>query len=241
MKKLSVLLLVISTSFLFTGCLKTYKTVDDYNTAMLEVQKNHPSYTLEVKKTINVNKPDEIYFKSYKKGNKWKAEATLKGQKEIYQILLNDGTDIYSYTPGGKFAIALPKIKDKDFGVDLQKISNPIYGLFDWKSPDPILKDDSAPVFVNEKDSKNGFQCRLISFGEHKEICVNDEYGIAVYEKTQFLDKKGNKSEFITDVISIDTSEINDDTFMFPEGVQKMSLDTILSGMKSAFQNLKKQ
>ena len=91
--------------------------------------------------------------------------------------------------------------------------------------------------FVNNKDNRNGFDCRLIKLDDSSEICVSDELGISVYQHF-FVDdpkNKGDKFEMTFDLVNVDTSELTDDTFRLPNGIKKMSVGNMFKQMTEMF------
>ncbi len=240
MKKISALILLLFIMITFTGCLKKYKTVEDYSNAMYALQNSFPAYTLKVKKVLTISKTDEFYYTTYRKGDKWKLETSKTQDGEVSQVVVCDGKDIYSYTPGGKFAVSMPKFKDISQEEYILS-SYPLNGIFNWNDADDLIANNSSPAITNNKERRNGFDCRLISYGDNKEICVSDKYGISVYEKTSFQDKfnKDRNVETTTDVIYINNEDIDDSVFELPENIKKVSVDEAINEMKKLFNNIK--
>ncbi len=239
MKKLMILTVLIGVSCLFTGCLKIYKEVSEYVEDMNLVQKETPSYSAEVKRNITINNTEEITYKTYKKGDKWKTEQYKRGGGEVYNILIFDGEEVYSYAPGSKFAVSIPKLNN-DKAPSINQ-ANPLNPLFEWSTQLPVHIDKPVtPEFVNNKEKKNGFDCRLISYGPERTVCVSDKYGIAVYEQISFKDRQGKNFSMETNVTSVDTTELDDSVFELPENVKKLSINEAINEMKNLLKTFKK-
>jgi outer membrane lipoprotein-sorting protein len=221
-------------SFVLTGCSKNYKSVDEYSEAMKAVRDANVSYTIEAKqKTGTV----ELYIRTFIKGDKWKAETSMNGGLSYTNTTLYDGKDLLVYSAGSPFAVTSPDIDmsgkaDIDTKKKMINLLNPLYGLFDWKDGFNVFSfsETASPVFVNKKDKKNGFECRLISFPDDREVCVNDKYGIAVYQKMSLNNAKQAMygKEIVHDVVIIDTSEIADSVFKLSPGVKRMDVASVL-------------
>ena len=126
---------------------------------------------------------------------------------------------------------------------------NPTGPLFYWRDGIAIeaamggepLIDNKNAQFVNQKAKMNDFDCRLIKFGDEREACVNDEYGIAVYHKliTKNPKNPSETTELTLDLVKVDTNDIPDSTFELPRGVKKADLDTMLDNMSKMMQSYK--
>lgn len=224
-----------------TGCTKNYKTVDEYSNAMKIVKDGNSSYTIEAKQNIgNI----ELYYKSYIKGDKWKTETSMNGGRSYMFTTQYDGVDLLTYSQGSPYATinpAMDMIKDEDSETKSMTINsqNPVYPLFNWKNGFYIfsMMETETPVFLNNKDNKNGFECRLIKFSDEREACISDKYGIAVYQKIIADDIKhpGQKQKTTINLVKIDTSDIDDSTFELPSGVKKMDMDAMLDNISKMF------
>ena len=236
MKK-SYFIFALSCIFMLTGCSKNYKTVDEYSDAMNAIKESNSSYTIEAKQTMG---SIEVYYRSFIKGNQWKTETSMNGGNSYMSTTQYDGTDLLTFAPGSAYAMINPAmdiIKDEDSETRMMTINsqNPVYSLLNWRNNFSIfsMPETETPVFLNNKDSKNGFECRLIKFSDEREACISDKYGMAVYQKMIIGDIKNPeaKKEIILNVLKIDTSNIEDSTFELPNGVEKVSMDAFLDNI----------
>ena len=204
MKKLLPIIVILC----FVGCAKKYKSVEEYANAMRAVQQSHKSYTLEMKQLTPFA---DSYLRVYKKNNLWKNQlSTTTGRTFIYNTLF-DGVDVFGYGDDTTWATILTsdEMKGNDISRDLFNWDRPKFGLPDMQN--------NEPQFINHNDKKNGFDCRLIKYGDFYEVCVSDTLGIAVYIKVRL----GKDIEIEQDVVKIDTSELPDSTFVLPSDKQK--------------------
>ena len=232
--------LVFGALVLLTGCNKNYKTVDEYNTAMDAVKSKVPAYTAEATQEVY---GADLYYRTYIKGDKWKLEASMNGGKSYMTTVLYDGSDLWTYSAHSVYAVKNPAVEmlgshmnpaDIKNIIDMQ---NPVLSLINWRH---VLTDKSSALdednvkFVNQKVTMNGFDCRMIDFGDGREACINDNYGIAVYHKFS-APNLGNQSEILEttlNLVKVDTSDIPDSVFEFPAGVKKADMDTMLNDLK---------
>ena len=236
MKKIYIIS-VLFCIFILTGCTKNYKTVGEYSDAMQAIKNGNSSYTIEAKQNVgDIN----FYYRSFIKGDKWKTETSMNGGASYMSTTQYDGTDLLTFTQGSPYAMINPvmdMIKDEDSETKNITINyqNPVYPLFNWKNGFNIfsMPETETPVFLNNKDNKNGFECRLIKFSNEREACISDKYGIAVYQNAVFDDVKrpGEKQETTINLVKIDTSDIPDSTFDLPKGVEKMDMDAMLDNI----------
>lgn len=239
MKKIFCLCALISMCLL-TGCTKNYKTVSEYNAAMKKVRASIPAYTIEVKQSIPML---ELYYRSFHKGDKWKTETSMNSGNSYAMTTLYDGIDLLTYSAGSPFALSNPMMeilsKENDETKQMAiKMSNPIMSIFDWAEDFNSLEDlnDENASFIDNKANKNGFDCRMISLNNNKEVCINDKYGIAVYSKMTFENPKTKLTEEMElNVIKIDTTDLPESTFELPAGVKKQTLDKILSQFENEY------
>lgn len=240
MKKI-YFILAISSMLLLTGCTKNYKSVNEYATAMETIKKAQTSYTIEAKQKVGTI---EFYYKSYIKGDKWKTETSMNGGSSIMSTTLYDGEELLTYAEGSPYAMKNPAMdmineetaESKTFIINSQ---NPVYPILYWKDGFNIftMGESENPTFLNNKDNRNGFDCRLIKFSNEREACISDTYGVAAYHKVLVEDikNKGSKQETTIDLVKISTSELDDSTFELPKGVKKMDLDSMLGELKNMF------
>ena len=250
MKKMRVALLMMASVLVFSGCTKTYKTVDEYETAMKTVAAKIPAYTVEVKQVANNG---NLYFKTYIKGDKWKTEMSMNEGSSYAAGMLYDGVDLLSYSQGSPYAVKNPMLEIVKKEADSETLKaiintqNPTGGLFYWRDGialaalDEPIGDSKNAEFTNQKAKMNGFDCRMIKFGDTREACVSDKYGIAVYHKltTPNPQKPGVTDELTLNLVKIDTNDIPDSTFELPSGVKKADLDTMLNNMSKMMQSYK--
>lgn len=229
--------------FMLTGCTKNYKTVEEYSNAMQTVKNGISSYTIEARQNVgNI----ELYYRSFIKGDKWKTETSMNGGSSYMSTTQYDGVDLLTYSQGSPYAMinpAMDMIKDEDAETKMITINsqNPVYPLLNWKNGFNIfsMPETENPVFLNNKDNKNGFECRLIKFSDEREACIIDKYGIAAYQKMIVDDIKhpGQKQETTINLVKIDTSDIDNSTFELPSGVKKMDMDAMLDNISKMFKN----
>ncbi len=241
MKKLGMMVFLLAGVVMLSGCTKTYKTVDEYETAIKEVTAKIPAYTIEAKQNVN---GAELYYKTFVKGDKWKSEISMNGGSSYMAAILYDGTDLLSYSQGSPYALKNPMLdmlKDMDSETVKAAINsqNPTGPLFYWREGLalaallPAEEDGSGAQFENQKSNMNGFDCRLIKFDDSREACVSDKYGIAVYHKLVAPNPKNpaEKQEVALNLVKIDTTDIPDSTFDLPSGVKKADFDTMMNDM----------
>ena len=241
MKKLGMMVFLLAGVVMLSGCTKTYKTVDEYETAIKAVTAKIPAYTIEAKQNVN---GAELYYKTFVKGDKWKSEISMNGGSSYMAAILYDGTDLLSYSQGSPYALKNPMLdmlKDMDSETVKAAINsqNPTGPLFYWREGLalaallPAEEDNSGAQFENQKSNMNGFDCRLIKFDDSREACVSDKYGIAVYHKLVAPNPKNpaEKQEVALNLVKIDTTDIPDSTFDLPSGVKKADFDTMMNDM----------
>lgn len=231
MKKKIFILTALLSLFMLTGCTKNYKTVDEYSQAMKEVQ-SKTSYTLTINQQVGTTSTSYI---SKIKGNKWKLSMSLDGKNSLKDIIY-DGTEILQYTPNSKFATIIPG--GEDYSLLTGAMLNPAIGLVNWNE-ELFTYDTKKGTFTNNKDVKNGFDCRLITYSEAGETyCVSDKYGIAVYGEFKNTAGKDSFSN-IFNITAIDTTEIPDSEFELPAGMRKMSFDEMMSEFTRNIEKMK--
>ncbi len=251
MKKFYLLSLVIAL-FLTAGCTKNYKTVDEYIEAMQQVKAGYNNtYTIDA--VVDIKEPRKNtngYYRSYVKNNKWKIEMSEDEGATFPSAMLYDGKEILIYSDDSPYAMVNPismvleMEKDpvkKEMMVNTQ---NPVMILYNWEKDFDIIPRETPLTgeFVNNNEVRNDIKCRLIKFGEEKEVCVSDKTGIAVYLQESATNPKNPniKSTLTLNLKKFDTSDIPDSTFILPEGKKKMSFESILNDMSKMFKNMKK-
>ena len=179
---------------------KKYKNVEEYAKAMKAVQQVQKSYTLEAK----VHNSWDSYYKAYIKKNLWKYVITTELSRNHSETVLYDGNKTVSYEEGSSKRATETK---------LQNISKK---LLDWDVPNCFYNLGNHQFeFVNHNANMNGYDCRLIKYGNNYEFCVNDELGIAVYSKIKYKTRSGT-NEIITNLLKADTKELPDSIFVLP-------------------------
>lgn len=217
------LIYICAAALLLSGCTRNYKTVDEYETAMENVRNSHESYTIEMKQSLPIA---EFYYKIYIKGDKWKTEVSMNGGKSFINSSLYNGKTLVDFADGSEYAVESPMFEAlRNANLDKYKAAidsnNPASPLFYWKDGAAIKASDKKdePQFLSNFVRKNGFTCRMIKFDNDRTACINDKYGIAVYQKVD---------ENIINVQKIDTSDIPDSTFELPKNVKIVSMDKML-------------
>ena len=138
------------------------------------------NYTIDA--VIQSKEPGKItegYYRTNIKNNKWKLEASDDEGTTFNSTMLYDGKEILIYSPDSPYAMINPismvlnmtkEQKEKEFLIN---IHNPITMLVNWEKDFNINSEQtSVGEFVNNRDSRNGFSCRLIQFGSEKEVCA---------------------------------------------------------------------
>ncbi|MBO4675879.1 MAG: hypothetical protein J5601_07350 [Elusimicrobiaceae bacterium] len=217
-------LLIFTIMSCLIGCAPKYKSVEQYAEDMKAVQQKHKSYTLELEHLTSVA---DTYYRVYKKNNLWKSELSANHGRAFLFTVLFDGKDVVAYGNSGQSATILDPQTARTNGGDASE------NLFNWNEP----KGEGIPQFVNNKEQKNGFDCRLIKYGDSYEVCVNDTLGIAVYVKRKITEN----SEIIINLIKADTAELPDSIFVLPDNKQKIAAEQMLEKFSKQAQNTKKQ
>ena len=235
MKRISLMLLV-PLLFMLTGCTKKYKTFNEYYDAMKKLKSANNSYIIETKQSAGNN---EVYYRTYVKGLKWKTESSLNGGNSYADTILYDGTDVLTYTPGSPDAIVNPFVEildDESKNMAINAI-NPTNVLINWKDLYSMMlgnQDSSNPEIIENNTSKNGFKCRLIKLDNEREACVSDKYGIAVYHKMNGKTLRGKTQTIITNLVKIEIKDIPNSTFDLPPGVKKADLTSVLDKLNNS-------
>lgn len=233
MKKL-LCLSVLASICLLTGCTKNYKTVGEYEDAMKTVRDSHQSYTMEVKQDIaSLN----MYYKTFVKDNKWKTEISMNGGTSYASGMLYDGSELLQYSQGSPYAVINPASDMlKDDNKEAMELSmsmlNPSLSLLYWSDS----LDYGNAVFGNNKETKNGYECRMIQYGDSKEVCVSDKLGVAVYVRLK-NDKTGGDVTY--NLVKIATNDIPDSEFGLPAGIKKMDMDQMLDDLERKMKSMK--
>ncbi len=242
MKKNGIIVFLLAGVVMLSGCTKTYKTVDEYESAMKSVFAKIPAYTIEVKQNVNGR---DLYYRTYLKGDKWKTEASIDGGNSYTATILYDGADLVAYPQGSPYAVKNPMIemiknKDKETVkavIDTQNHTSPLfYWREGWAAASLQTPGDnnSNAKFENQKANINGFDCRMIKFENSREACVSDKYGIAVYHKLSvpMPQKPGENLNVILNLVKIDTTDIPESTFELPSGMKKIDINTLSQMLK---------
>ena len=223
MKKFMILGLLSST-ILLAGCTKKYDSVENYAEAMKAVQQSHKSIKMEVQ---SLSWMADSYAKSFFKDNKWRADQSMNGGRTYFRTVLYDGTDIVSYTNNTKFATLISTPKNEEELNLMTSVNNIAAKLLDWNNPTCLCSAQNIkPEFVNEKDNKNGFPCRLIKYGNDYEACISDKLGFAVYVKSRFAGLEDK--ETVYNLVSVETDTVQDAEVLLPEGLKKITLENML-------------
>lgn len=190
---------------------------------------------------IPKNLPEKYEFDNiaYIKGNKARVEVKPKFLDSRNTTTIYNGENVYQYENGKNEAVLVTQGINDALEEILQL--TPAYSLLNFK-PGVLEKNKSNslkdPVIINSNDSKNGFKCRLIKFGDKREICVSDEYKIAVYEKY--------KNELLGEVVeknvySIYTGPISNFEFELPKEMKIKKLDEVVNELDKTIQSIKQK
>ena len=216
-------LLIFTIMSCLVGCAPKYKSVEQYAEDMKAVQQKHKSYTLELEHLTPIA---DTYNRVYKKNNLWKSDLSANHGRDFMYTVLFDGQDVVGYGNRGQWATILnPQTAGMD-GGDASAY------LFNWNEH----KGEGSPQFVNNKERKNGFDCRLIKYGDSYEVCVNDTLGIAVYVKRKITEN----FEVVINLIKADTAELPDSMFVLPNNKQKITAEQMLGNFSKQAQNTTK-
>lgn len=236
MKKSLLTTLALGTCLLMTGCTKNYDTVEEYSKDMDKV-KNSGSYVLEAKMTTD---SAAFYYKTSVKGEKWKTEFSMNNGGSYMTTTEYDGKDVFVLSSGSPQAIISPinsimGKEDPEMKKQMINSQNPTNSLINWMEDSNFLKlsKESTSKFINQKDKKNGFDCRMIKLSDTKEACIIDKYGIAAYQKTSIPSYKnpGTINEMKMDLVKIEKVNLDDSVFDLPKGVKKVDMNTALDEM----------
>ncbi len=228
MKK-GVLLALILSIFLFTGC-KRYDSIVEYVQAMQEVRTKLNSYTLEV--DVSTNGTDEHYI-AYIKHSKWKTEK-IDNNKAYIDGILFDGKEVWTYSNSKSSAVQVPfrlmlamqGINTNKTNDTVMKIVNPVGVLLTWSLNEMTGEVNEESWDFGKMKKYNGYRCRMIeSLDNDDVVCVSDKYGVAVYAKIQ--DSKTNKTvEY--NVKNISNRDLSEKDMDVPDGIKKISISGIL-------------
>ncbi len=209
------LVFAIAVVCLVSGCTKKYDSVEEYAKDMKAVQQAQKSYALEFE-TLSLS---DMYYQSYTKKDLWKYSWSSNRGKNYTFTVLNDGKNTVMYNAPSKWATET-------------KMGNIASELFDWDKPNCFYGlGDNKFEFVNNNAKMNGFDCRLIKYGDNYEACVNDKLGIAVYLKIMYKNAYSEIVEKTTNLLKADTKELPDSTFVLPRDKQIVSLQEKLKQM----------
>ena len=209
------LMLAIIVLCFASGCTKKYDNVEEYAKDMKAVQQAKKSYSLEFE-TLSLS---NMYYKSYIKKDLWKYSWSLNQGKSYMSTVLNDGKHTVIYSPSSQWATET-------------KMGNIVSELFDWDQPNCFYDlGDNNFEFVNNNAKMNGFNCRLIKYGDNYEACINDELGIAVYLKIKYKNSYSEIIENTTNLLKADTKELPDSTFVLPNDKQIVTPEQKLKEM----------
>ena len=209
------LVLAIAAVCLATGCTKEYDSVEEYAKDMRTVQQAQKSYALEFE-TLSLS---DMYYQSYIKKDLWKYSMSSNHGKNYMFTVLNDGKNTVMYNNSSKWA-------------NETKMGNIASELLDWDKPNSFyVLSGNKFEFVDNNAKMNGFNCRLIKYGDNYEACINDKLGIAVYLKIKYKNTYLETVENITNLLKADTKELPDSTFVLPSDKQIVTLQDKLKQM----------
>ncbi|MBO7672049.1 hypothetical protein J6S88_01430 [bacterium] len=209
------LVLAIAAVCLATGCTKEYDSVEEYAKDMKAVQQAQKSYALEFE-TLSLS---DMYYQSYIKKDLWKYSMSSNHGKNYMFTVLNDGKNTVMYNNSSKWA-------------NETKMGNIASELLDWDKPNSFyVLSGNKFEFVDNNAKMNGFNCRLIKYGDNYEACINDKLGIAVYLKIKYKNTYLETVENITNLLKADTKELPDSTFVLPSDKQIVTLQDKLKQM----------
>lgn len=178
------LIIVMFATLLLTGCaknsttFKSYKTVNEYEQAMTSVKNNFPAFSFE--------------GHLYNDAGDWKIKAYIKNKlvRQDQETIPFIMTAISSYTPDGLF------IGDKRISLNDGPKTKEFYKLMAaykltaWNSPE-FQKNITKKSFTSRYAQVNNIKCRMIHYVENNsneiDVCVNDDYGVAVYYEAKGL------------------------------------------------------
>lgn len=208
-------MLAIAAVCLATGCTKEYDSVEEYAKDMKAVQQAQKSYALEFE-TLSLS---DMYYQSYIKKDLWKYSMSSNHGKNYMFTVLNDGKNTVMYNNSSKWA-------------NETKMGNIASELLDWDKPNSFyVLSGNKFEFVDNNAKMNGFNCRLIKYGDNYEACINDKLGIAVYLKIKYKNTYLETVENITNLLKADTKELPDSTFVLPSDKQIVTLQDKLKQM----------
>ena len=160
-----------------------------------------------------------MYYQSYIKKDLWKYSMSSNHGKNYMFTVLNDGKNTVMYNNSSKWA-------------NETKMGNIASELLDWDKPNSFyVLSGNKFEFVDNNAKMNGFNCRLIKYGDNYEACINDKLGIAVYLKIKYKNTYLETVENITNLLKADTKELPDSTFVLPSDKQIVTLQDKLKQM----------
>lgn len=200
-------------TILLTGCVKnsatvkTYKTVNDYEKAYMNVQKQYHAMHFEG------NQGNDIKFSVYIKGNKWREKYTqiINGKSYYFDIIKND-TGTYVLTHNGY--------------KNAREMRTIIYPLLNWYNSNGIKGIGIKKSFLDNNANINGINCRKIQYRSHIshiklenepvdatiDACISDKYGVAVFYSVNFTNEKASQIDWI-EIKKIEVDDIPDSMF----------------------------
>lgn len=246
MKRASVVVCVIASVLLLTGCgIKKYKTVEDYKKAMFAVQNLQRGFTYEVSAEMSGEVNSNLYYKTIVKDNKWKTGLSMNGGSSYYNGMIYDGKDLIQYSAKSPYAMKNPAMDImKDYSSDSDEVRSmfatiaPSLQLLYWDCNLYGISMQDAK-FVDNKAKMNGYKCRLIKFGDVAEACVSDELGMAVYYKTSITDEKLSQTA-ILNLVKFNKDEVTDADLALPAGVKLMDLDQMMQELSNSLKSMSK-
>ena len=243
--------LLVSCLFI-TGCAKKYASVSEYSKEMEKIKQAKSSYMFEgtVEATKKGVEQESAEFKYYYVNGKSKIEFFRDGQG-LYQTIYFDGNEVMVHSQDQDMLIVLLTEKmlkaiPEDERTVLFNIMTFGGLLYNWDSPTGTqLNNNQCPLYKARfvKNTKmNGYQCRLISFGEednefYSESCVNDDLGVAVYSKLK-AKSQGKNSLVVLNANSIETDTVTISDVEPPSYLEKYTMAELFTKIGKLFSNM---
>lgn len=203
MNKIFILLLSL---ILITGCTRQNNSAEITKNALK--QRNN----IIADGILKFDNGPVIYQRIYFNDTKWKSETSYDNGKTYSNAgKIFDGQNVYKYKQNKAAPIFLKENFSGSYPEFFRKtqLDNPLYLNFNWML---YLKNEKLGKIRNI----NGYDCRMVDIKKPKfSACISEEYGIAVYIKSEFYNKL---DEII--ILSINKTNLPDSTFKLPNNIK---------------------
>lgn len=210
MKRHLLLILILPLFIILTGCTKQPATVYKYSQ---EMEKTVNKYT-----TLGVfahyKDSKRTMFLSYWEKDGKTMENVFSPQDAKSKTQICKKNECIYYWQDNQYADKIDIYNHPSYdGHDIKSI-NQIYPVLYWGKFYNI-GNKTKGKFTSNNYEINGYACRLMKIEDEFELCINDEYGIAIYIKSD------GKYPYEYNVKEIFTDNIYDSNFDLPPGMIK--------------------